>query len=109
MNWYLTEIDIKGNKEFLEKLQGIIEEHNPNEDDWAHVTEILDELHINSKPFDDQLVFWARAKINKLGHLIVGQYYGTLSAKTNPMTAEVLKNAYPDMIHGINYHFIGWF
>ena len=103
MDWSKREIDIKGESEFLKELESIIDKHNPAVEIWrytGHISDILEDLHINTKPYIDQRVYWTRAVFNKKGHLIITE---EAAPWIEVNFADFLKHTFPDRISGINY------
>ena len=109
MNWDRKEIDIKGDIDFLKELERIIDKHNPpNGDAWritGHIADILQDLHINAKSYNNLRVYWTNAKFNKNGHLIINELFGNYGERYKTF-ADILINAFPDKISGINYKLI---
>lgn len=109
MDWVLREIDIKGDAGFLNELESVIDNNNPAAGiciRTGHITDILGDLHLNSKPYQDLRLYWTKANINSNGHLII-----TEEAAPWVITdfADILKRAFPDKISGINYRFLYYF
>lgn len=106
MDWVLREIDIKGEAGFLTELLSIIDKNNPAAKIWqrtGHITYILGDLHLNSKPYQDFRLYWTKAHINNKGHLIITE---EAAPWVGTNFADILKRAFPDKIAGINYRFL---
>ena len=107
MNWYRQEIDVKGDVDFLKELEAIIDKHNPATDSaWlitGHIADILQDLHLNIKPYKDLRVYWTKALLNNKNHLVISQLLIGFSTKNHMRHADVLIKAFPDKISGINY------
>lgn len=108
-NWIVTEIDITGDKDTLEKIEKAINTCNDNPDpedgsekNW--VGYILGILGINTKKFASR-AFWSYAHFNKHGHLVFEETSSTERSKC----AEALKQHFAQEISGINYKYIGWY
>ena len=102
MDWCVKELAIKGDPNFLKELESIIDKHNPSTNYWArtgHIADILPDLHINSKPYQEVRTFWTKAVFNKNGHLIITER----SANDDRFIyADLLLQTFPDKVSGIN-------
>ena len=108
-NWIVTDIEISGDRLFLEKLEKIINDCNdtPMHDDGSEsnwVGHILSALGVNAKKFSER-AFWSYAHFNKYGHLLFREE----SSWKRSNCVEVLKQHFQQDINGINYKHIGWF
>ena len=104
-NWIVTEIEICGDKQVLEKIAGAINNINDShggEPSW--VGDILGELGINTKKWSER-AFWDYAHFNKHGHLIFMEH----SAWERGKCTMALKERFPQEISGINYKYFGWY
>ena len=107
-NWIVTEIELTGDRPFLERLEKIINDCNdgPMPEDWSEnnwVKHIFSALGINAKKWSER-AFWSYAHFNKHGHLVFKEE----SAWKRSNCAEVLKQHFSQEISGVNYKYIGW-
>ncbi len=104
-NWITTSIEIKGQKEVLEKIYDAIEKcndlpeclDNGSSNNW--VGNIFNLLGINTKKYAEDRAFWSRPRFNKYGHLVFIEQ----SAWERSRCAETLKLKFYQEISGINY------
>lgn len=101
-NWIITEIEITGERETLEKISNVIEQCNESTEYLSHnwVGYIFDLLGINTKKYAESRTYWYHPKINKHGHLVFIEE----SAWEKSRCAEALKQKFFQEISGINYN-----
>ena len=107
-NWIVTEIEITGAKDTLDKIEKAINTCNDNpapedgsENNW--VGYIFGALGINAKKFASR-AFWSYAHFNKHGHLV----FEETSSNSRSKCAEALKQHFAQEISGINYKSPDW-
>ena len=105
-NWIVTEIELTGDRLFLERLEKIINDCNdgPIDDGSNWVGHIFGALGINVKKCGER-AFWSYAHFNKYGHLV----FRESSAWNRSNCAKVLKQHFSQEISGVNYKYIGWY
>ncbi len=107
-NWIVTQIELTGSRDVLEKIAKAINDCNdgPDPDDGSAknwIGYILDMLHINTKRSNPYRTFWYHAHFNKHGHLVFKEH----SAWERSKCVEALKQKFQQDISGINYHYVG--
>ena len=108
-NWIVTEIELTGDRLFLERIEKVINDCNNgaileegSENNW--VGHILGALGINAKKWGER-AFWSYAHFNKYGHLVFKEE----SAWNRSNCAKALKQHFSQEITGVNYKYMGWY